>query len=166
LLRYLLQLEAVQPADPPQRLVDLGALDLELALIREHLPGNAGVVRNRGDPLGAGVEHLERARVRVVALALVHDGSHAIARNRTGDEHHVSTVTQPGDALAAERERLDLKFELIAALGTRLGAGRRVGAGGRRVIGRGVGGRDRVGAHSGPTSSSSRAFCAWRRFSA
>ena len=37
-----LELEAVEPAEPPQRLVDLLLLDLELALVGQDLPRRAG----------------------------------------------------------------------------------------------------------------------------
>ena len=53
----------------------------QLALVGQHLPGHAGVVGDGRDPLGARLEHLDRARVRVAALALVHD---ARARGRRG----------------------------------------------------------------------------------
>ncbi len=39
-----LQLEALEAAEPPQRVADLLLLDLELALVGEDLPGRAGVV--------------------------------------------------------------------------------------------------------------------------
>src|SRR5262249_20600532 len=67
----ILELEAVEAAEPVQRLGYLGALDLQLALVGEHLPGNARVLGAGRDPLAAGHQHLERARVRVAALALV-----------------------------------------------------------------------------------------------
>ena len=86
----------------------------------------------------------------VAALALVHDGAHAVARDGAGDEDHVAALAQARDALAAERERLDVELELVAELGARA---------------------ELYGLAHGPawvcaTSSSSSAFCAWRRFSA
>ena len=134
------KLEAVQAADPAQRLIDLRALDLELALVGDHLPGDAGMLGRGGDPLGALLEHLEHARVGVAALALVHERTHAVAGNGAGDEHHVPALAHARDALAPAPggERGDLKLD--------------------DVTGRGL--------HAGSTSSSSRAFCAWRRFSA
>ena len=42
-----LELEAVEVADPPQRVVDLLGLDLELALVGQHLPRRARVVGDR-----------------------------------------------------------------------------------------------------------------------
>ena len=44
---------AVELADPPQRVVDLLLLDLELLRVGEHLPGGAGVVGDRLEPVGA-----------------------------------------------------------------------------------------------------------------
>ena len=160
--RDRLELEVLQPTEPPQRLADLLALDLELALVGEHLPRDAGVLCLRCDPLGAGAQHLERAGVRVGALALVHHRPDAVSRNRAGDEHHVPALAQARHPLAPEGERLDLELELIAPL--------RPGGGGERS------GLGRV-AHEEPpagatvlcrraSSSSSSAFWAWRRFSA
>ncbi len=115
----LLQLEALQLAQPPQRLADLVVLDLELALVGEHLPGHAGVIGARRDSLGAGVEQLEGARVRVAALAPVHDRAHAIAGNGPGDEHDVAAIPPARDALAAEGERADRQLQLLAERGPR-----------------------------------------------
>ena len=119
----LLQLEPVEAADPPQRVVDLRTLDLELALVGEHLPRDAGMVGARRDPLGAGLEDLHGAGVRVAALALVHDRAHAVARDGPGDEHDVAAVAQPRDALAAEGERIDAQLELVSPLRARRGEG-------------------------------------------
>ncbi len=157
-----LELEVLQAPDPPQRFADLLALDLELALVGEHLPWNPRVLRLRGDPFGAGAEHLERAGVGIGALALVHHGPDTVAWNGARDEHHVAAVAESRYALAAEGERLHLELELVAGPGPR---GRRQRAALRRV------------AHeeppvseparwARPSSSSSSAFCAWRRFSA
>ena len=120
------------------------------------------MVGQRRDPLGAGLEHLQRARVRVAALALVDDGAHAVPGDRARDEDDVAArgragrslaargihAAQPRDPLAAEGERVDPQLQLVAALRSLL---------------------ERPGAHGvpgAPTSSSSSAFCAWRRFSA
>ena len=40
-----LEHEAVEAADPPQRVLDLLLLDLELALVAQHLPGRARMHR-------------------------------------------------------------------------------------------------------------------------
>ena len=90
--------------------------------------GTPGWSADRRDPLGARLEHLQRARVRVAALALVDDRAHAIAGDGAGDEHHIPAVAQPRDALAAEGQRVDLQLELVAALR----AGRRDGCLGNR----------------------------------
>jgi hypothetical protein len=120
----LLELEALQPPDPTKRLIDLLALDLELVLIGEHLPGNSGMVGHGLDALGSRHEHLERARVGVAALALVHDGPHTVAGYRTGDEHDVAALAQAGDPLPAVGERVDLQLEHVAALRPASGRGR------------------------------------------
>ena len=138
------------------------------------------MVGARGDPLGAGLEDLHGAGVRVAALALVHDRAHAVARDRAGDEHDVAAVAQPRDALAAEGERVDAQLELVAPLRARQGAAEAAsetpdspGASehGRAILG--VGDHAWIEGHAddgepsaGATRSSSRAFCAWRRFSA
>ena len=153
----LLQLEVLEPADPPQRVVDLRALDLELALVGEHLPRHTRMVRLRGYPLGAGLEHLHGAGVRIASLALVHDRAHAIARDRSSDEHHITAVPEPCDALSAEGERVDPQLQLVAPL--------RAGEGLIRVR-RSIRDDPRIGAHAGEGSgmgaskSSSSAFCA------
>src|SRR5664280_2269744 len=115
----LLQLVAVEVADALERLVDLLALDLQLALVRQHLPRHAGVVGDGSDALGARLEHLQRASVRVASLALVHYGAHEVAGDRAGDEHHIATVAETRDALAAEGERLDAQLQLVATLWAR-----------------------------------------------
>ncbi len=147
-----LELEALEAANALERLAHLGLLDLQLTLVGDDLPGDPRVRSAGGDPLGARREHLDGARVGVAALALVHDRPHAVAGDRTGDEHHVAAAVLPGGvlaqprhALAAERQRVDLELQLIAAL--------RPSLGGRR-------------AHCAPTSSSSSAFWACRLFSA
>src|ERR1700722_12221166 len=105
-------------ADPLQCFTHLSVLDLELALVGDHLPGDTRVIGDRRDPLGARLEDLQRARMRVTALALVQDGPHTIAGNGAGDEHDVATVAEPGDALAAEGQRVDLQLQLVTALRT------------------------------------------------
>ena len=119
----------VSKAQPPQRFVDLGALDLQLTLVGNDLPRRAGMVSDRRDPLGARLQHLDDARVGVAALALVDDRSHAIAGDGAGDEHHVASrlpvpvrgcpgwgIAEPCDPLTAEGERIDLQLELVPAL--------------------------------------------------
>ena len=113
-------------ADAPQRVVDLLLLDGELALVGQHLPRRAGMVGDRRDPLGARLEHLERARLGVAALALRDDGADAIAGDRAGDEDDIATAPvrrslETRDAVAAVGERLDAQLELGTALGARKG---------------------------------------------
>ena len=105
----------------------------------------------RGDPLGARLEDLHGAGMRVIALALVYDRAHAIARNPTGDKHDIAAVAQPRDALSSEGERVDPQLQLVPPLRAR---------GAIHLHNR------RFQAHVGATNSSRRAFCAWRRFSA
>ena len=136
-----LELVALEVADPPQRLVDLLLLDLELALVAELLPGSAGMGGLRRHPVGPRLEHLDGARVGVAALALAHAGADEVARERAVDEHDVAAVGAR-DARAAEGQRADAQLELVADRRPRC----------RRV-------------HASSSHSSS-AFCAWRRFSA
>ncbi len=127
-------------ADPPQRLLDLALLDLELTLVGELLPRRTGMVGECRNAIRSRLEQLGRASLSVGALAMVNPGAHEIPRECAVDEDDVAT--QPRDAGATERERVDAQLELIAD--------------GRS--------RDRLAAHA--SSHSSRAFCAWRRFSA
>ena len=85
-----LQLEAVEAADARQRVADLLLLDRELALVGQHLPRRAGMVGQRRDALGAGLEDLDRPRLGVGALALRHDRADAVARHGAGDEDDVA----------------------------------------------------------------------------
>ena len=74
-----LELVALEVADPGQRLLDLLGLDLELALVGQHLPRRAGVVGDLGQAVGRGLEDLDRARLGVGALGLADDGADAVA---------------------------------------------------------------------------------------
>src|SRR5262249_40687028 len=139
----VLQLEPVQAPDPPQRLVDLVLLDLQLALVGEHLPGDAGMVSTRRNPLRARLQQLQRARVRIAALALVHDGAHTIAGDRVGDKHDVAALAEARHSLAPECERLDPQLQHLAALGTA----------------RAISSLQHAHAHGFDTNSSSSAFC-------
>ncbi len=114
--------EAVEPADPAQRVADLLGLDLELAVVREHLPRRAGMVGDRRDPVRRGLEDLDRPRLGVRALGLADDGAHAVARQRAGDEDDVAV--EPRHAVAAVGERIDGQLELGPAGGPRGGGGR------------------------------------------
>jgi hypothetical protein len=105
----------------------------------------------RGDPLGTGLEDLHGAGVRVVALALVYDRAHAIARNPTGDKHDIAAVAQPRDALSAKGERVDPQLQLIPSLWA---------GGDLQALGAIHRHSRRLQAHAGASSSSSSAFCA------
>ena len=125
-----LQLEALQPADPPQRLAHLFALDLQLALVRQPLPRSAGtglaaVGAAVGDAVGAGRQQLDHAGLGEALLRFGHLDPHPVAREGAGDEHH--EALGPGDTAPAKGERVDLNLERLAA--TRA-AGRRLLAGG------------------------------------
>ena len=91
--------------------------------------------------------------MRVAALALVHHRPDAVAGDGAGDEDDIAVVAKPGNALPAEGQRVDRQLELVASL--RAWCLQRRGAHLCPAMG-----------STGPTSSSSRAFCAWRRFSA
>jgi hypothetical protein len=75
----LLQLEAVELADPSQRVLDLLVLDPQLALVGQHLPRHPRMFRHRRYSLGARPQDLHHASVRVAALALDHLRTHAIS---------------------------------------------------------------------------------------
>ena len=117
----VVELEALEAADPRQRVAHLLVLDLELALVGQHLPRRAGMVGERRDALGAGLEHLERARLGVGALALRDDRADEVAGDRAGDEDDVAL--QARDAVAAVGECVDAQVELGAAFGAREGGG-------------------------------------------
>src|SRR6202020_1089240 len=109
-----LQRESIELSDPPQRLVDLRLLELELALVWKHLPRRSGMVGEGRDPVRARHQHLDGARLGVGALALADHRADAIARDRALDEHDIAV--QACDAGAAVRERVDPQLELVAAL--------------------------------------------------
>src|SRR5439155_25160291 len=96
-----------------QRILDLALLLLELRLVREVLEAAAaagGVVRARRlDALRAGRENVDRERLGVVALHLGDTRAHAVSRQAAPDEDDVPV--QPCDAVAAERERLDVELD-------------------------------------------------------
>uniref|UniRef100_A0A6J5ZKM2 Unannotated protein n=1 Tax=freshwater metagenome TaxID=449393 RepID=A0A6J5ZKM2_9ZZZZ len=113
-----LELKAVELADPPQRVLDLLALDLKLALVGEHLPRSAGMVGERLDPVGAGLNHLEWPRLRKCALALCHFDPHEVAGNGVANEDHVAAVAQCNARypLAAVGKGFDPHLKAIAAV--------------------------------------------------
>ena len=116
-----LELVAVEPADPPQGVVDLLGLDRDLALVGQHLPRRARMQRDRLDAVRARFEQRDGARLGVGLLALGHHGAHAVAGHRVAHEDDVALVAR--HAGAAEREALDRQLELLAALDARLDGG-------------------------------------------
>ena len=109
-----LHVDVAEAPEAAQRLGDLRPLDLELALVGQDLPRRAGVPGARRDPVGRRLEHLHRAGLGVVALALGDQRANAVAGHGAGDEDDVAV--QPRHAVAAEREALDAQIELVAAL--------------------------------------------------
>jgi len=114
----LLQLEAVEAADPAQRLVDLPALLDQLLLVGEALPwrpraGLALVQAAIGDAAGAGAQQLDRPRLGEPLLRFGDLGPHQVARQAAGDEDDVAA--DPGDPAPAEGERVDLDFKQLPA---------------------------------------------------
>src|ERR1700744_1752251 len=112
-----LHLEVVEAADPPQRVLDLGLLLGQLALVGEALPGRAGTRLAAGDAavgqaVGAGAEQLDGARLGEALLAFRHLGEDAVARQPAGDEE--DEAVGAGDAAAAEGQRVDLYLEPLA----------------------------------------------------
>jgi hypothetical protein len=91
--------------DPPQRIVDLLVLDLELARVGELLPRRARMVGERRDAVRAAFQQLDRPRLRVGALAVTYASAHEIAGEGPVDEHDVAVAAR--DAGAAKRHRVD-----------------------------------------------------------
>ena len=95
------------------------------------------MIGDRVDPVRPALEHLDRAGLAVVALALGDDGAYEVAGHGAAHEQHVAAIAQlePGDAVAAEGERVDAQLQLVAALG--LANGGRCRVGGHHVHDRG-----------------------------
>ena len=110
-----LLLEALEAPDPRQRVRDLLGLDLELALVREHLPRRARVVGDLRDAVRRGLEDLDRAGLGVGLLGLADDGAQAVAGHPARHEDDVAVTAR--DAVAAVGERIDGELELVAAAG-------------------------------------------------
>ena len=72
------------------------------------------MIGDRRDAVRAGLEDLDRARLRVGPLALADHRPHAVAGHGAGDEHDVAVGAR--DARAAEGERVDRQLQLVAAL--------------------------------------------------
>jgi hypothetical protein len=71
------------------------------------------VPARRLDPQRAGLEHFDRKSFRVPALNLRHPRANPVARQSSA--HEDDEAVEPGDAVAAEGERLDRELELLIA---------------------------------------------------
>ena len=102
-------------ADPEERVGDLLGLRLELRLVSEVLePATAAhrvVLARRVDPRRAGLDDLERLRLRVVSLHLRHAGADDVSRQAVADED--DEAVQARDPVAAVGQRLDPEVELV-----------------------------------------------------
>ena len=95
---------------------------LQLALVAEALPRRAGtavpiVVAADRHPVGARLDHLDRARVGEVALGLGHLRNHGVAGEAALDEYDVALPAR--QARTALCDALDAQLEPIAAAGPR-----------------------------------------------
>ena len=105
----------LEAADAREGVPHLGLLLAQLCLVPQHLPRRARMRRARLDPVGAGLQHLERPRLAVVALGLGDERTHAVAGHRALHEQDVAVG--PGHPRTAVRERVDSQLELRAAVG-------------------------------------------------
>ena len=105
-------------AEPTERFRNLVVLGLHLHLVREVLEPAAAargvVLAGRLDAVRAGLEYLGRERLGVVPLHLRHPRAHSVAGEASPDED--DEAVQPGNAVAAESERVDLELELLVSL--------------------------------------------------
>ena len=105
------------PADSPQRVTDLRLLRGDLGLVAEILEAAAAapfvvVLARRVRALRAGDEHLRRGRLGEPALHLGHLGANGVAGQPPANEN--DEAVQPGNAVAAVGEGVDLELELVA----------------------------------------------------
>ncbi len=112
----LLHLKAVELADPPQRILHLLGLDLQLALVGQHLPRDSRMGRLRGYALGAWTHDLNSPRMCIASLALAHNRPHRVAGNGARHEHHIAALAVACNALTAVGEPVDRQLKLIAPL--------------------------------------------------
>ena len=110
-----LQREPAQLADPGQRLMHLGLLDLQLALVGQHLPGGARVIGHGRDPVGTVLKYLHRPGLGIGPLALADHRANPVPRQRAGHENHVAV--EPRDPRPAVGERVNRQLQFVAALG-------------------------------------------------
>ena len=151
----------LEAPEPLQGIGHLLLLDLELALIGQHLPGRAGVRSLRLDPVRPRLDDLGEPCLCKRLLALLDRGPHAVARNRTTHEDDVTL--EPADAGAPVRQGVDRELYLLPALRPSAatgGRGRRGSVTGHRRISPAF-----LRSRSGPTcgsrcASRNRAPCA------
>ena len=98
-------------ADAGQGVVDLHGLDLELALIWQHLPRHPRVLSHRRNAIPGSAQDLDGAGLRVAALGFRDDRADDVARERLLDEHDVTV--EPCDSGTAVGERVDRELELV-----------------------------------------------------
>ena len=102
--------------EPLQRVAHLHLLLRELRLVREILEAAAAaggkVSARRLDALGPRPEHLGRERLGMAALDLRDPRAHAVAGEPS--PHEDDEAVEPRDAVAAERERVDVELELLS----------------------------------------------------
>ena len=108
----------VEAPEPREGVAHLLLLLAQLALVGEHLPGRAGVRRERLDPLWAGLEQLDHVGLGERALRLRDPRPHAVAGHGAAHEHH--EALRPGHAGAAVGEPVDRQLELVAGARARL----------------------------------------------
>src|SRR5204863_8885558 len=96
-----LELEALQPAKPPQSVVDLAVLLGKLRLVWEGLPGGTrtglpSVHTALGDAVRRGTDELDCLSLAEVPLCAGESGTDPITGERAGHEHDVTI--RAGDA--------------------------------------------------------------------
>ncbi len=109
----------LQTGEPLELLADHARLQRSLGRQRHVLevaasaPARAGEGAGRGDPVGRGLQHLDRVAAQeprtLLALGDLHD--HALSRQRMPDEDHLAVVA--GDAVPAVRHRPHLDVEAL-----------------------------------------------------
>jgi hypothetical protein len=109
----LLDFEALEAADPPQRVFDLLLLVGELALVGEPLQrrpraGLAAVQAGVRQAVGRGADQLDGPRLGEALLRFRDLGPDPVSRQSPGDEDDEALGT--GDPSPAEGERVDLQL--------------------------------------------------------
>ena len=108
----------LDPAEAPERVVDLRRLVPHLLGVVEVLPGaaaaHAEVRAARRHAARARLEHLDGASLGVAALELRDPGPHAVAGE--GPRHEHDQLAVAGDAAPAEGEAVDGEVDLLTAV--------------------------------------------------